>query len=124
LEDLTIDNSNSKQDYYGYPLIVNGAQVTLAGDMKFVPKNDFGMNIDGNGQTAALTFAEGAKVDFGGKSGIKADNDKSTDSITFENGVEIANYQELVTGEKNATLKIDGIENTNIDTSKLGYAAS
>lgn len=124
LEDLTIDNSNSKQDYYGYPLVVNGAQVTLAGDMKFVPKNDFGMNIDGNGQTAALTFAEGAKVDFGGKSGIKADNDKSTDSITFENGVEIANYQELVTGEKKATLKIDGIENTNIDTSKLGYAAS
>jgi len=93
LENVTLDNQATKG---GAPLIVNGSDVTVEGELNLkVGSNSwYGVNVsDKNGTDAELTFADGSELNIEGESKypfdivVDANNRDAEDMVAFPEGM-------------------------------------
>lgn len=126
LKDVVLDHSAAT----GAPLMVNSANVTLEGNIKFITGTGswYNVNVDSNGSTASLTFAADAKVTLGDALvGIQVDRSTADNLVTLAFG-----YGAQVTGSSyplvlntqadnhpSEVMKVTGLANSNLEEPQI-----
>lgn len=99
LNDVKLDNTNTAAGG-GAPLIVNGSDVTMTGNVELITGADswYAADVDSKNGDAKLTVADGATVTFSGENplGVKVEN-SSTDTNSPNTNTSVVDFGENVT---------------------------
>lgn len=137
LDDLVLDHTNGAT---GAPLVVNGSDVTLKGDVKLITGSNswYGMNvdsgeIDGEVSGSSVNVSQGSSLSFEGKApvGIHVENNKDKDgaevTLTFGKDVnvnsDIKDFVAISTTDQEGNksdVVINNPENAGLDMNESG----